>query len=439
MSHSPSPVQVILRKRSGEAHPPGEIEAFIEGFVDGSVTDYQMTAWMMAVLFQGMSRQETARLTRAMIASGHSLPAWAEGPPVIDKHSTGGIGDKVSLIVAPLAAASGLRVPMISGRSLGHTGGTLDKLEAIPGYRVDQAPAGFRAIVERVGVSISGASNDLVPADRRMYALRDVSGIIESPPLIVSSILSKKAAARLDGLVLDVKVGSGGFMPTQGKAEELARMLCTAGSDLGMKTEVILSGMDEPLGRTVGNALEVAEAIDVLKKQNPDPRLTELCLEIAAAMLRVGGESDAKSRRRVEEGWSSGRGLERFAAMIQEHGGDPRVTEDPSRLPRAASTRKVEAREDGWIQSVDARAVGDLVVDLGGGRRRAEDRIDPRVGIEFFCATGAQVKAGQPLAEIHLPETGSAEEFEERLQESIRIDSEPPSRGAIILGRVRST
>ncbi|MBD3161902.1 MAG: thymidine phosphorylase, partial [Candidatus Eisenbacteria bacterium] len=271
MSEPFAPVRAILRKRRGEAHPPGEIDAMIDGFVSGAVADYQMTAWMMAILFRGMSREETARLTRAMIRSGRPLPGWEEGGAVVDKHSTGGVGDKVSLVVAPVVAACGMRVPMISGRALGHTGGTLDKLEAIPGYQVDLPMDRFREITRKVGLSIAGAGGDLAPADRRMYALRDVSGIIESPPLIVSSILSKKASARLDGLVLDVKVGAGGFLPSRVSAHRLARLLVEAGADLGMRVEACLSRMDAPLGYAIGNALEVAEAIRLLRGEESEP------------------------------------------------------------------------------------------------------------------------------------------------------------------------
>jgi len=432
-----SAVRAIRRKRNGEEHPPGEIESLVAGFLDGSVPDYQMTAWMMAVLFRGMTREETSRLTRAMLASGDRLPPWGDGPPVVDKHSTGGVGDKVSLIVAPLVAACGLWVPMISGRALGHTGGTLDKLETISGYRVDLEPEVFRAIVKRVGCSIAGASRSLVPADRRMYALRDVAGIVESAPLIVSSILSKKAAARLDGLVLDVKVGIGGFSPVRRGARKLARMLVEAGSDLGLRTEALLTRMEQPLGRAVGNSLEVEEAVRVLRNEGDAQDLEEVCIEVASAMLRVGGEGDgAEGRQRLVDAWRSGLALERFAMMVEAHGGDPRLTDDLTRLPRAASTRMVEAKTEGWIGAIDAREVGEVVIDLGGGRRRVDDSIDPRVGVRLCARVGDRVAPGDPLAEVHLGRDEQAEAFIERLRQAFLVSARRPRRRAAVLERV---
>lgn len=432
-----SAVRAIIRKRDGGVHPPGEIEAMLSGFVNGSVTDYQMTSWMMAILFRGMNREETERLTRAMITSGVSLPEWKNGTPIVDKHSTGGVGDKVSLVVAPLAAACGLRVPMISGRSLGHTGGTLDKLESIPGYDVRPATASFCEIVDSIGASISGATEELVPADRRMYELRDVSGIIESPPLIVSSILSKKASARLDGLVLDVKTGSGGFMQRTTDARKLARMLVEASVDLGMRAEALLTWMGDPLGRAVGNSLEVIESIECLQGREVPADLLDLCLETVVSMLRVSGDQGSGSiRARVEDALNSGRGLERLARMIEAHGGDPRVTEDTSLMPRASIIKTVEAPKAGWITGIDARGVGEFVVDLGGGRYRAADTIDPRVGIVFTALVGDRVSRGQPLAEIHLSDEKPTQSLKERLLSCYRIMSSRPKRRPIILDRI---
>ncbi|MDM7913821.1 MAG: thymidine phosphorylase, partial [Candidatus Eisenbacteria bacterium] len=330
MSAAFSPVAAILRKREGGAHPPGEIRDLIQGFLRDEVTDYQMTAWMMAIYFRGLTAAENAELTMAMLASGRPLPPWTEGPPVVDKHSTGGVGGKVSLIVAPLAAACGLRVPMISGRALGHTGGTLDKLQSIPGYAIFLESDRFRRIVDRVGCSIVGASRDLVPADRRMYALRDVSGIVESVPLIVSSILSKKAAARLTGLVADVKVGPGAFLPDRASARDLGSRLVEAGDALGIRTTAILTRMDRPLGRTIGNALEVAEAAEWLRGEDREEDLTAVTTALAEEMLRAGGIDAAEARRRMAAALTSGAALEKLAAMIEAHGGDPRVLEDLS-------------------------------------------------------------------------------------------------------------
>jgi pyrimidine-nucleoside phosphorylase len=429
-----SAVRAILRKREGDEHPAGEIEEMIGGFVDGKVADYQMTAWLMTIFFRGMNGSETARLTRAMLGSGRLLPKWSGGAPVVDKHSTGGVGDKVSLILAPIAAACGLRVPMISGRALGHTGGTLDKLEAIPGYQIRLDPGRFHSIVEQVGCSIAGASDDIVPADRRIYALRDVSGIVESPPLIVSSILSKKAAARLNGLVLDVKVGSGGFMPERSAARRLAELLVAAGTGLGIRVEAILTWMGDPLGRTVGNALEVVESIRFLRGEDVAADLEEVTLALAHAMLRVAGESDGERiRSRVQDAWRSGRALEKLAAMIDAHGGDPQVTEDPHRLAAADRVYPVTSSQAGWVAGADARAVGELVIDLGGGRRRVTDPVDPRVGVVFFAGHGTRVEPGTKLAEIHLREDTDPAPFEQRLRSAFRFVTTRPRPRVIIL------
>ncbi len=434
MSAPFSAVRTILRKREGGIHPPDEIEAMIRGFVGGAVADYQMTAWLMAIFFRGMNTSETACLTRAMIGSGSRLPEWSPGGAVVDKHSTGGVGDKVSLVLAPIAAACGLRVPMISGRALGHTGGTLDKLEAIPGYRVRLEPERFREIVESVGCSIAGASEGIVPADRRIYALRDVSGIVESPPLIVSSILSKKAAARLSGLVLDVKVGSGGFMPTKAAAHHLAELLVAAGADLGIRVEAFLTWMNDPLGWAVGNALEAVESIRFLRGEEVAPDLAEVTIELACAMLRVGGEADGEqARSRGIDAWRSGRALERLAAMIEAHGGDPRVTDDPGLLPSAPCIRPLRSETDGWVAGIDARAVGELVIDMGGGRRRVEDPIDPRVGVVLRVPHGARVEAGMTLAELHVADGMDTRGFEERLGSAFRFDERRPRRRQVVL------
>jgi len=434
-----SAARAILRKRGGHEHPPGEIEELIGGFLDGAVADYQMTAWLMAIFFRGMSREETSRLTRAMRDLGNRLGAWKSGPPVVDKHSTGGIGDKVSLIVAPLAAACGLRIPMISGRALGHTGGTLDKLESIPGYRVDLDCEEFQRIVDRVGCSIAGASSALVPADRRMYALRDVSGIVESPPLIVSSIISKKSAARLEGLVLDVKVGAGGFIPELAEARELARLLVGAATDLGMRTEALLTRMDDPVGRAVGNAVEVEEAIRALRGEPIPPDLEDVCLHVAAAMLRVGGAKEGEDalHARLIAALRSGEALERFAAMIDAHGGDPRVTRDPTLLPQPESRHVVRAEHSGWIGGIAAREIGEIVIDLGGGRRRAGDSIDPRAGILLLAKRGDRIAAGDPLCEIRVGATDlSPGVTEKRLREAFLVRSDPPPAETAILGRL---
>lgn len=433
-----SATRAIVRKREGLSHPEGEIGRLVQGFVDGSIADYQMTAWMMAVFFQGLDRRETTELTRAMLGSGARLERWESGSPVVDKHSTGGVGDKVSIALAPLAAACGLRVPMISGRALGHTGGTLDKLESIPGYRTRLDAEEFIRVVGEVGCSIAGATEDIVPADRRMYALRDVSGTIESHPLIVSSIVSKKAAASLDGLVLDVKVGAGGFSPDRTAARSLALRLVEAATDLGMTTRAVMTAMDEPLGRTVGNALEIREAIDLLRGKAGSPAFREICIELTASMLQVAGAEDSQAARlRVERALDSGAGLQRFARMVEAHGGDSRIVDDPdARLARAPRIVPVTAVAAGWVQSIDAREVGEIVIDMGGGRRRVADVVDPAVGIVFFVERADRVEPGAALGELHLSTGLEESSFVERLRRAIRIGPGQPDRLPVILDRI---
>lgn len=433
-----SATRAILRKRKGMPHPEGEIDRLVRGFVDGSIADYQMTAWMMAVYFQGLDRRETTELTRSMLNSGGRLDRWGAGPPVVDKHSTGGVGDKVSIALAPLAAACDLRVPMISGRALGHTGGTLDKLESIPGYRTRIEAAEFRRIVEEVGCSIAGATEDIVPADRRMYALRDVSGTIESPPLIVSSIVSKKAAASLDGLVLDVKVGVGGFSPDRAAARSLALGLVQAASDMGMRTCAALTAMDDPLGRSVGNALEVREAIDILRGAGVSQAFREICVDLTASMLQIVGMEDlAAARCRVVKALDSGAALQRLARMVEAHGGDPRIVENPdAHLPRAHAIARAAAREDGWVESVDAREAGEIVIDAGGGRRRAADAVDPAVGLVFHVERGDRVRRGDILCDLHLPRGFDEAVCVARVLDAIRIGPVEPKRAPVVLDRV---
>jgi pyrimidine-nucleoside phosphorylase len=426
--------RAILRKREGLEHPDGEIESLVSGLLDGSVADYQMTAWMMAVFFKGMTVGETTRLTRAMLGSGSELPSWGGGSRIVDKHSTGGVGDKISLIVAPIVAACGLRVPMISGRSLGHTGGTLDKLESIPGYTVHLEPARFMRIVDTVGCSIAGASQEIVPADRRMYALRDVAGIVESVPLIVSSILSKKAAAKLDGLVFDVKVGSGGFSSDRERARLLGQRLVETGTLLGMRCEALLTWMEEPLGAAAGNGLEAAESIRFLRGESVAGDLIEVTYEVAAAMLRVSGaEAEDDARLRVRDAVQSGRALERFEAMVRAQGGDTGVIDDPDVLSTAPIRLEVHSPEPGFVQGVRARAVGEIVVDLGGGRLKADDSVDPGVGVWFHARSGDPVEKGSILAEIHARDLSEARTAASRLLAAYEFGPAAPVRVPLVL------
>jgi len=422
-----SPRRLIARKRDGARLTPGEIESFVRDFLDGGVADYQMSAFLMAVFFRGMSGDETAALTRVMVDSGTRLDLSRVPGIKVDKHSTGGVGDKVSIPLAPLVAACGVPVPMISGRGLGHTGGTLDKLEAIPGFRTRLSAEEFTRVLADVGYVMGGQSADLAPADRRMYALRDVTGTVESIPLIVSSILSKKVAEGTNALVMDVKFGRGAFMPDEAEAARLGRELARVGRLLGLDVRVFLTDMDRPLGRKIGNALEIAESIQLLTGGGPAD-LREITVAFGAAMLVLGGKAadDLEGRRQIEGAITDRSGLERFRRLIEAQEGDPSVLDDPTRLPRAPIVETVMARADGFVLDVDPRILGEAVIDLGGGRRRAEDAIDPAVGFELALNRGDRVSRGQPLATVHAADRAAFVAAESALHEAFRIDSEPP-------------
>lgn len=407
---SPLPSSIvdwIATKRDGGQLTTDEIDRLIGGFMRGDVADYQMSALLMATYFSGMALEETVALTQAMLHSGRQLRHQISPIAKVDKHSTGGVGDKISLCLAPLVAACGVAVPMISGRGLGHTGGTLDKLEAIPGYATRLGAAQFKAIVRRVGVSIIGQTDDLAPADRRIYALRDVTGTVPSIPLIVASILSKKLAAGLDALVMDVKVGSGAFMRTPRAARALGQALQAVGARLGLPVRALLTDMSTPIGFTIGNAIETREAIQVLTGTGPDDT-RELTLALGAQMLLAARRESTPlgARRRLEEALASGAGAERFARMIAAHGGDARVVDDPSRLPRARHRVPIVSARGGYVTAIEARALGELAVALGAGRTRADQPIDPRVGIELCVRRGDAVERGEPLGYLHLTRRG---------------------------------
>ncbi len=412
----------ITTKRNGGALTSDEIHRLIGGFMQGTVADYQMSAWLMATFFSGMSLEETVALTHAMLHSGRQIQHSGGHVKKIDKHSTGGVGDKISLCLAPLVAACGVAVPMISGRGLGHTGGTLDKLEAIPGYSTRLSIARFKAIVRRVGVSIIGQTDELAPADRRIYALRDVTGTVPSVPLIVASILSKKLAAGLDALVMDVKVGKGAFMPDRRRARALAQALRAVGAELGLPVRALLTDMSAPIGLTIGNALETREAIAVLTGTGPEDT-RELTLELGVQMLLAARRdgSAAQARARLEGALSSGAGAERFARMIALHGGDARVVEAPSRLPRARHLVPIPAARTGYVTAIEARALGELAVALGAGRTRADQTIDPRVGIELCVRRGSAIERGEPLGYLHLARRGPAAAFVAAALEAFEI------------------
>jgi thymidine phosphorylase len=406
--------ELIRKKRDGGELTAEEIEFLVAGITDGSMSDAQVGALAMAILLRGMSSEERIALTGAMTRSGDMLD-WSDAGlpgPALDKHSTGGVGDKVSLLLAPIVAACGGAVPMISGRGLGHTGGTLDKLESIPGYDTAPDPAAFRRAVQRAGCAIVGQTAELAPADRRLYAIRDATGTVESIHLIVASILSKKLAAGLDALVMDVKVGSGAFMPTIEGARELAEAIVEVAQGNGLPTSALLTDMDRVLGRTAGNAVEVRESLAGLTGEKLDDRLREITLALSAELLVLGGvEPDAASARRAaERALDSGAAAERIAAMVVELGGPGDLLEAPARhLPTAAVTVEVEPAEAGVVERVDVRAVGLAVVALGGGRVRESDPVDHSVGLTEVAAPGEHVGPGErPLAVVHAADEDAA-------------------------------
>jgi pyrimidine-nucleoside phosphorylase len=426
--------ELIVRKREGHKLSDQDIRQLIDGFMDGSVTDYQMSALAMAVYFRGMDFDETVAMTMAMRDSGRVLDFDAIDAPKVDKHSTGGVGDKVSICLAPIVAACGLVVPMMSGRGLGHTGGTLDKLEAIPGFRVDLTIPQFRSQLRKIGCALIGQTGDLAPADKRLYALRDVTGTVESIPLITSSILSKKLAEGIDALVLDVKVGRGAFMKTESHARELARCLVRVGKLAGKRVSALLTEMNSPIGYTIGNALETAEAIEVLHGRGPDD-LRELTDELAAEMLRAGGvaKSKAQALRRVEQVLKNGSALEKMREVVKAQGGDPKVVESPDRLPLSRHRSTVTAESDGYVTGIDPLELGYASMGLGAGRSRAEDSVDPGAGIRLHVRIGDRIGTGESLATIYgsersLLRTGSA-----RVATSFQIGKRrPPVRSRII-------
>lgn len=407
--------QFIERKRDGEEHPAEEIRALIRAFTAGEVPEYQMSAWAMAVFFRGLSDAETAVLTAAMRDSG-SVFTYPDGsPPKIDKHSTGGVGDKVSLVLAPLLACEDVWVPMVSGRGLGITGGTLDKLEAIPGFRVGISEAEALAQLERIGVFMAGQTADFCPADKRLYALRDVTGTVPSQPLIVASIMSKKLAESLDRLVLDVKFGSGAFMKSRAEAEQLAARLQAAGEENGVRTRAVLSPMDEPLGRAVGNALEVAESVATLRGHGPAD-LVDITLDLAEQVTDCGREA-------LRDHLNSGRAWEKFIALVEAQGGDATVLETIMDVHAAPVVRPVVAPRSGVVRKFDAGEIGRAAVALGAGRRVASDAIDFAVGFADIQKCGTPVAAGDPLCTVHARDSASAERAAESVLAAVEIVS----------------
>lgn len=416
-----SPVAVIERKRDGHVLTQDEIEYLISGYANDQVADYQMSAWAMAVFLRGMTHQEIACLTRAMIATGDVLKPVGAAPRV-DKHSTGGLGDKVSLILAPLLAVAGLHVPMISGRGLGITGGTLDKLEAIPGYRTNLTEAEVESQLKSIGCVITGASAKIVPADKKLYALRDVTATVPSIPLITGSILSKKAAESLDGLILDVKFGTGAFMQTEADARALAQSLVRTGQELGISTNALLTDMTQPLGKMVGNANEVYESIDILKGAGPAD-VRELTLELSAQLLVQVKQADdiAAARKTLSTLLDNGSAYERFEQMVAQQGG--RLSE----LPPLAPTKDFGAPRAGYIRAMNGQRLGHAVISLGGGRKFVGQTLDPTVGLEMLVRLGDRVEAGQPLLKISAGANSDFDGAWQWVSQAFEIGDEKPT------------
>jgi len=394
-------VPMIERKRDGGALTPEEWSALVAGYTAGRIPDYQMSALLMAVMWRGLDRSELAALTDAMIASGQRLNFDGWSTPRIDKHSTGGVGDKVSLVLAPLVAACGVAVPMMSGRGLGHTGGTLDKLEAIPGFRTDLSLPEAKAQIQKLGAVLIGQTPEIAPADKRLYALRDVTATVEAIPLISASIMSKKLAEGLTGLVLDVKHGSGAFLPETERGLELARTMIALGEDRGCPTVALLTAMDRPLGRACGNALETEEAILALRGEGPAD-LMEVTYALGVEMLLMGKveRTPAKARQRLENALGSGLAAEKFEQIIEAQGGNPKVVEDASGLPQAQAVEVYATKQTGVVTRVEPRAIGRAIVAMGGGRTTVEDTVDPTVGFVITVKPGDKVLAGEPIASV---------------------------------------
>jgi len=427
-------VDILRKKRDGLPLERDEIEAFVRGVTDGSWPDYQASALLMAIVLRGMNADETAHLTRAMVESGAKLD-WTGLPgPKVDKHSTGGVGDKTSLIVAPLAAACGCIVPMMSGRGLGHTGGTLDKLEAIPGFRVDLSMDEMRGVLERVGCCIVGQTHDVAPADKKLYALRDVTATVESIPLITASIMSKKIAEGIDALVMDVKCGLGAFMKTRADAKALAQSIVATGRGNGVRTEALITAKDAPLGRAVGNALEVREAIDALRGNAPRD-LETLALTLTARMVVLGrlAATQAEAETKVRAALTSGRGLDTFRKMIAEQFGDARIVDDPSLLPTAPKRLLLHAERGGHVVGVHAELVGFAAMMLGAGRDRVVDEIDHAVGVRILARPGEAIRAGDSFAEVHYGNENRLAEAVMLLRKAWTIGDAKPADAPLLL------
>jgi len=426
--------EFIRAKRDGRAHEARDLREFVAAHLRGEVPDYLVSAWLMAAFLNGLDETETAALTEALLHSGRCFD-WSDlGRPSADKHSTGGVGDKISLVLAPLVAACDVLVPMVSGRGLGHTGGTLDKLEAIPGFRTFLEPDAMRAQLDRLGVVMVGQGPDLAPADGLLYALRDVTATVEREYFIVSSIVSKKVAEGAGALVYDVKCGNGAFMKQRADAVRLARRLNEVTRSLGRRSAARVTDMSQPLGEAIGNALEVVESVAVLQGGGPAD-VRALTLELAARMLSLAGAAPAaEAARQAERVLDSGVAWERFVALVRAQGGDPESVERPGRMPAAPVVAPIVAERGGVLEAVNAFALGELVVAIGGGRRAKEDEVDPRVGLRVKRRLGDRVTVGEPLAELHLAREDAAAVA--RARACFRVGDDPVPAPALIIERV---
>jgi pyrimidine-nucleoside phosphorylase len=431
-------VDVIAKKRDGGTLSREEIELFVNGVTRGTLPDYQASALLMAIVLRGMTIEETSWLTDSIVNSGARVDLSDIPGVKVGKHSTGGVGDKVSIVLAPLAAACGVVMPKMSGRGLGHTGGTLDKLESIPGYRVDLDVDEFKAVLREVGTSIIGQTDSLVPADKKLYALRDVTATIGSIPLIAASVMSKKLAEGSDVVMLDVKCGDGAFMKDEGSARALASSMVAIGTRAGVRTEAFITDMDTPLGRAVGNSLEIVECFDTLQGRGPED-LSEVVKRFAARALVLAGRDsdDASALHRIEQALSSGKAIETLGRMIERQGGNRRVIDDCSLLPSVAGREQCLAPRDGFVAAVKAGAIGVATNLLGAGRSNVGDRVDPAVGVVLHAKPGARVTRGEPLMEIHHRNGRAVSEALSICSTAFTITDEPPPVRPVILGDVR--
>jgi pyrimidine-nucleoside phosphorylase len=430
-------VEIIEKKRDGRPLTTEEIQFFVQGYTDGDIADYQASALLMAIVIQGMNDRETSDLTLAMARSGDVLDLSDTAPFVVDKHSTGGVGDKVTIVVAPIVASQGLPVGKMSGRGLGFSGGTLDKLESIPGLNVDLSPEAFKRQLKELGIVVSGQSANLAPADGKMYALRDVTGTVQSLPLIVGSVMSKKIAAGADAIVLDVKCGSGAFMKTLEDAEALAESMVTIGEYVDRKITALISDMNQPLGRAVGNALEIREAIDVLHDGGPDD-IREHCLVIAGEMLYLGNlaETPEDGKAKAAEALASGAAWEKFRQMIEAQQGNLAFVDEPERLPEARFIETVKADQEGYLAEVQTDAIGFAMVSLGAGREKKGEPVDHAVGMIMHVEIGDKVEPGTPLFTLHANDEAKQADVKSRILNALTFSDEPVDRLPLFYRRV---